>query len=174
MEKIPSESEKEDRMEFPDIASEIEEMAKADQEMRNRIGRQLELLDKQVDMRNTARMKEIVAQIGWPTVSKVGKWPSYNAWLLVQHADRDLGFQQHCLELMRSEPADEVEPSNIAYLEDRVRVAMGQPQRYGTQFEAKDGKYVPCAIDDPERVDERRLSVGLDSLEEYAKQMNDA
>ena len=42
------------------------------------------------DRRNTARMQEIVKQIGWPTFDKVGEGPSNNAWLLVQHADRNL------------------------------------------------------------------------------------
>lgn len=76
----------------------------------------------EVDRIHTARLKEIVAEIGWPTRSKVGASASYAAWLLARHADSDLNVQQHALSLMRDIPESEVSPSYLAYLEDRVRV----------------------------------------------------
>jgi hypothetical protein len=149
------------------IAAEMIAMSERDQAMR-KSGQ----WDANVDVENTRRMQEIVEEIGWPTISKVGEHASHMAWLLVQHADHDRAFQKKCLELMRALPADEVQPSNIAYLEDRVRVGEGRPQLYGTQFYADEhGQFGPSPIEDPENVDQRRASVGLGTLAEYTQLM---
>jgi hypothetical protein len=47
-----------------------------------------------VDAANTARMKRIVAERGWPGRSLVGDDGAQAAWLLVQHADHDPAFQR--------------------------------------------------------------------------------
>lgn len=150
---------------FSEIASEIEAMTTIDQDMRERSQTE-DYWDESVDARHTTRMREIVSQIGWPTVSKVGKDSSENAWLLVQHADRDVAFQEQCLALMKQEKPGEVNPRNIAMLEDRIRVNKNQPQIYGTQHDEVDGKYVPRPIDDEANVNERRKKMGLGTLEE--------
>ena len=124
--------------------------------------------DNTLDARNTERMKEIIRQIGWPTVSKAGKDVAHMAWLLVQHADHDVVFQRHCLELMKDSGKD-VDQTDVAYLEDRVLVNEKSPQTYGTQF--SDG--VPRPIEDPDHVDERRKSVGLAPLAEGIKEHNE-
>ena len=89
--------------------------------------------DIEVGKRNTARMKEIVATFGWPTISKYGEQAAHAAWLLVQHADEDPQFQEKVLALMKDLP-EEVSKQDVAYLEDRVRVNTGRPTLYGTQF----------------------------------------
>lgn len=70
---------------------------------------------------------------------------------------------------MRAAPQGEVDPANIAYLCDRVRLAEGQAQLYGTQVESVDGILRPCSLADPEDVDERRLAAGLEPLADYLK-----
>ena len=127
-----------------------------------------------IDRKNTARLKEIVDQHGWPGKSLVGAAGAQDAWLLVQHADRDPAFQKRCLELMTPLVAQgEVSAVNVAYLTDRVRVAEGKPQVYGTQFRQADGKMEPSPIEDEARVDERRKSVGLPPLAQYRKQLEE-
>lgn len=131
-----------------------------------------ELVDRvvAVDADNTAWMRELVARHGWPTVPRVGAEGAGNAWLLVQHADQDVEFQEHCLQLLRAAAArGEVDRKHLAYLEDRVAAHRGRPQRYGTQFTQKDGELVPCELEDPARVDEWRAEVGLGTLAEYAE-----
>ena len=49
------------------------------------------------------------------------------AWLLVQHMDYDVQFQQWFLQHLNPETED------YKYLSDRVNVNTGQPQQYGTQ-----------------------------------------
>lgn len=155
---------------FQSIADEIIKMSEADQKMR-KSGQ----WDSSVDVENTRRMKEIVAQIGWPTISKVGSHASDMAWLLVQHADHDREFQKMCLDLLKAQPEDEVCPANIAYLENRVRVGAGRPQLYGTQFHTDEaGKFGPWPIEDPDNVDERRKAVGLQPLSEYTRRIEES
>jgi hypothetical protein len=159
---------------FPEIAEEIDKMTVEDQDCREKADNNnpdsIQALI-EVDQKNTARLKEIVKQIGWPTVSKVGKESSFNAWLLVQHADKDIEFQKYCLNLMKQESVGEVSLKNIAYLEDRIRVWSGQLQIYGTQFKQKEGKFVPDPMEDPENVDQRRAAMDLPTLAENTDEM---
>ncbi len=123
-----------------------------------------------VDADNRAWLRALVDAHGWLTISRVGNEGAGDAWLLAQHADPDVDFQERCLEWMRAAVAiGEATPTNLAYLEDRVAVNRGRPQIYGTQFHEVDGEMVPRLLADPERVDERRASVGLGPLEEYAR-----
>jgi hypothetical protein len=145
------------------IANEIIAMSDADQAMRKS-----EQWNASIDEKNTSRMKQIVADIGWPTVSKVGTTASNMAWLLVQHADHDREFQRDCLALMKTQPAEDVDVKNIAYLEDRVRVGEGHMQLYGTQFHTVQGELEPFPIEDQEHVDQRRAEISLNTLAEYA------
>lgn len=156
---------------FPKIASDLKEMVDIDQEMRERQLTEEDYWDVSIDSKNTARMKEIIAEIGWPMKSKVGEIGESNAWLLVQHADQDVTFQRHCLQLMKDAPATEVDQINIAYLEDRVRVNQGRGQLYGTQFKHVDGKYIPKAIEDEANIDVRRALIGMGPLQEQIDMM---
>jgi len=65
----------------------------------------------------------------------------------------------------------EASAAHYAYLTDRVQVAEGRPQVYGTQFH---NALQPLSIEDPARVDERRAEVGLPPLAEYVEQMGKA
>lgn len=164
---------------FSEIATEIEAMAEKDQAMRARAEENRGVIeseeDDNLDRKNTERMKELVAEIGLPTKSKVGEEASHKAWLLVQHADHDVPFQKHYLQLMKEAYDGDVDKKDIAYLEDRVRVNEGMSQLYGTQFyiDQVHKMYVPRPIEDSENVDKRRQEIGLDVMEEYAKNWDD-
>ena len=126
---------------------------------------------KQIDINNTKRLKEIIAERGYPTIREVGEEASNALWLLIQHADLDRDFQKQCLELMKKVQADQINKKNIAYLEDRVRIGEAKPQLYGTQFHRRpDGKLILREIEDVEGIDKRRKEMGLNTLEEYKKE----
>ena len=160
------------KIEYASFIQEIKDMFDKDQEMRQRALENDGVIeneeDDSLDLKHTERMKEIVNQIGWPTISKVGIEVSNMAWLLVQHSDHDVEFQKKCLELMKTQTG-EVSKRNVAYLEDRVRVNEGRPQLYGTQFGGEGENYGPRPIEEPEKVNERRAELGMEPLEEYAK-----
>jgi hypothetical protein len=122
-----------------------------------------------LDLRTAARLKLIVQQFGWPTHDMVGPAAAEAAWLIAQHADHDLTFQKECLTMLElAVQQGQAAPRNYAYLLDRIAVASGAEQVYGTQF---DDDLVPAPIFDESHVDERRESVGLGSLAEYRAAM---
>ncbi len=125
---------------------------------------------KRVDTENTARLGVIVERHGWPSFTLVGKDGAKAAWLLVQHADLSPKFQRKCLDLMAKAPRDEIFSDDLAYLTDRVLLAEGKAQVYGTQFTMENGKCKPRRMEDEANVDQRRKDVGLPPLAEYLKQ----
>jgi hypothetical protein len=128
----------------------------------------------EIDARNTAWMKEVVDQHGWPGKSLVGTDGAQKAWLLVQHADRDRAFQKRCLPLLAGAvKKGEASPDHLAYLTDRVKVADKEKQVYGTQFHEVGGKLEPYPIEDEANVDQRRKEVGLPPLAEYRKMIEE-
>lgn len=164
-----------ENIKFPKVATEIKKMAEEDQAMRKRAEENQGVIeskeDDTLDERNTIRMREIVSEIGWPTISKVGKDCSHDAWVLVQHADHDRVFQKECLQLMKDAGDQEVEKKDVAYLEDRVRVNEGNLQLYGTQFyeDPIHKIYVLRPVEDLENLGKRREEMGMETGEEYAK-----
>lgn len=120
------------------------------------------------DRERTDRLREIIAEFGWPTFRLVGTDGATAAWVIAQHSDHDPTFQQRALRLMRAAArvgqADRIE---LAYLTDRVAVNTGRPQTYGTQITCVDGDIAPAPLIDPDHVDERRAAVGLGPLQEY-------
>lgn len=130
---------------------------------------------KEIDEKHTRAMKNIVDDIGWPSISKVGSKASHAAWLLVQHVDQDVDFQKQCLESMKAEADTEVSRRNIAYLTDRIRMNESRPQVYGTQYvksESDPSLWEPYPVEDIENVDKRRKQMGMQSLQENTDEIN--
>ncbi|MFC6559854.1 DUF6624 domain-containing protein [Nonomuraea cavernae] len=156
----------------PGLRSELLRMLDRDQAFRT-----MEAPEEQwrrVEEANTLRMKQILDTYGWPGRSLVGEDGAKAAWALVQHSDLDLAFQRRGLVLMRKAVDDgDAEPSELAFLEDRVRVAEGRPQVYGTQWElTPEGEWRPrTPIEDEARVDERRAGAGMKPLREYLREL---
>ncbi len=121
-----------------------------------------------VDIHNTAWLRSVTDDVGWPGRSLVGDEGAHAAWLLAQHADRDLDFQQRCQQLMAvASAAGEASAADLAALTDRVLVNCGVRQMYGTQLQACDGGLAALPLVDPDAVDARRASVGLEPLAAY-------
>ncbi len=124
-----------------------------------------------IDRANTARMRQIITVHGWPGKSMVGADGSYAAWLLVQHGPDDLQEQALVL-LTDAVRRGDARPDNLAYLTDRVRMHRGEPQLYGTQYRySPDSGLTVWEVEDPERLDERRASVGLGPHADYDADM---
>lgn len=120
----------------------------------------------QIDDDNAAWLATVVDTVGWPGRTLVGDEGAHAAWLLAQHADRYPSLQRRCLELLEGTViAGDASPIDLAYLTDRVLLASGGSQIYGTQMTAQDGRFVACRLCDPDTVDDRRASVGLGALE---------
>ncbi len=164
------------------LAAELARMADPDQRFRSRLQgdgsefiRRIDLESRmqtqRSDVSNTDRLREIISEHGWPGRSLVGEEGAHHAWLIAQHADRQLDFQREALELLTDAVRrGEAAQRDLAYLTDRVRMNEGREQVYGTQIaEVKDGNGVPWPVEDPTNLDARRAAVGLPPFEEYSR-----
>jgi hypothetical protein len=118
-----------------------------------------------IDAGNTAWLKGVIDRSGWPDRSQVGDEATHAAWLLAQHADRDPAAQRRFRDCLQSAVARcEASPADLARLTDRVLLASGQKQVYGTQLADRGGRYVAMRLGKPKSVDLRREAVGLGPL----------
>jgi hypothetical protein len=120
-----------------------------------------------VHIKNAARLKEIVARHGWPAEDIAGKDGAEAAWLIAQHAVGDPELQRLALRWVRDGAARGRTPAwHAAYLEDRIAMHEGRPQRFGTQWvdDPRDGRARPWRLADAGRVNEFRAGVGLPAL----------
>jgi hypothetical protein len=118
-----------------------------------------------IDVANMKRLAQIIDTWGWPGLRFAGA-ASQTAFLVLQHADR--ASQRKYLPLLRDAvKRSDAMGGHLAMLEDRLLVDEGKPQIYGSQLAADPLRFEP--IEDEAHVDERRRSVGLEPLAEYAK-----
>lgn len=120
------------------------------------------------DAASLAMLSKLAHRTGWGPKPAGGGQPWY--FLTVQHADANVADQYRILEQWKPLVAKgEVSEKAYAYLYDRVFLRIGGKQLYGTQFRCVDSRYVPAPMEDEGHADERRRSIGLPALNEYAK-----
>lgn len=132
--------------------------------------------DEEGDEARTERLKHILAEYGWPGFDLVGQDGEDAAWAIAQHADLDPEFQECALTHLRKAVAQgQGSPGNLAYLTDRIAVARGEPQTYGTQVRcARNGTPRPSTrLVEPDRIDELRAAADLDPYDEYLAEMRE-
>ena len=100
-----------------------------------------------IDEQNSRWLAEVLSARGWPGRTLVGEEGAEAAWLLAQHADRDPARQRAFLHALRSAAGQgEASRANLAYLEDRVRVNVGQPQCTAPSSPSPTGKSGPARL----------------------------
>lgn len=122
------------------------------------------------DSLNLKRVSAILDQYGWLGRDIVGGKGNMTFFLVIQHAD--IKSQEKYLPMMRAAVKDgRADARNLALLEDRVALAQGRKQIYGSQihYDNATGKYFVAPIEDEANVNKRRAEVGLEPLERYAR-----
>lgn len=119
-----------------------------------------------IDRANTDRLKDIVSEIGWDGVLAAGRRTAIDAWHIVQHASHDREFQRDALAAFEPHAGDPALNSHYAGLYDRLALADERPQRYGRELTCVDGARRALDLEDPDQVDLRRASIGLEPLAE--------
>lgn len=120
-----------------------------------------------INRKNAARLRELIAEHGWPNEDRAGPDGAEAAWLIAQHSIGEPEFMRTALRLIQACVEQGSVPAwHAAYLDDRIALYEGRPQSFGTQSldDPRDGVPRPWAISDPDRVNELRASVGLNPL----------
>lgn len=161
-------------MDYKRFAEKILHLKDTDLELRNQLLQKGQLGEgynevmEQLHNKNAKLLDNIIDTIGYPTIDKVGKEASEAAWLIIQHSIGQPDFMKKCAELLKNAVNEnKADPKNLAYLTDRIAVFEGRPQLYGTQFDWNENKeLVPNICDNFIKVNQRRKSIGLNTLEE--------
>jgi Family of unknown function (DUF6624) len=172
----------------PGLREELLAMAAADQDARQRLDCHLrpsqgiseqELTAAEqiraVDAANTARMQAIVCKrAAGPAVL----WSATTAprrpgcWSSTPTTTRPSSGSAWSCSAVLFRPG-EADARHHAYLTDRVLLAEGSQQLYGTQFLAAGGSWQLRPLADPDRVDDRRRQVGLEPLANYHRRFEE-
>lgn len=121
-----------------------------------------------VDESNLTWLKPEIKSNGFPSIKQVGLTGVEDAWLLIQHVEKDVIFQSQVLSELK--PRLKSEPflrSDYAELNDRIRLAQGKKQIYGTQLTLKNGHMILQPTEDQAHLTQRRASMGLMPMNDY-------
>lgn len=164
-------------MDYKTIAEKIIDLKNVDLALREKLIQSGQLSEgyheemKELHNRNAKLLNDIIDTIGYPTIDKVGKEANEAAWLVIQHSIGQPEFMKKSAELLESAVSENnADPKSLAYLIDRIAVLEGNPQLYGTQFDWDEtGNLNPNLFDDLTKVNERRRSIGFNTLEEQVE-----
>ncbi|MCD8539097.1 MAG: hypothetical protein LRY55_04530, partial [Leadbetterella sp.] len=126
-----------------------------------------------VGVDNQNRIKALYAKYGYLGHSKIGEKDS-GFWIVIQHADNDVAFQQKMLKVLKKEiRKGNASRTDYAMLEDRVAVNTHKKQRFGSQVTYnKSGQAIPKnGLLDSTNVDKLRAAYNLPSFKEYYNSM---
>lgn len=165
------------KMNYKDITDKIIGLKNADLELRNKLikngqfGKGYNKEMEKLHNRNAKILNEIINKIGYPTIEKVGKEANESTWLIIQHSIGQPEFMKKCVKLLKNTVLkNKTSVLNLAYLTDRIAVFESKQQLYGTQFDwDENGEMSPNHFDDIEKVNKRRKTIGLNSLEEQTE-----
>ncbi|WP_297095484.1 DUF6624 domain-containing protein [uncultured Draconibacterium sp.] len=168
-------------MDYKSIANKIIELKNADLEFRQQLvetgqlGKGYNEQMEDLHISNAQQLDEIIDTIGYPTIDKVGKEACEASWLIIQHSISRPEFMKQCMQLLETAVTEkQANPKDLAYLTDRIAVFEEKPQLYGTQFDwDENGELSPNPFDDLTLVNERRKSVGLNTLEEQTEKIRE-
>lgn len=133
------------------------------------------LVDKQerMDSINRAAVDSLLKD-GWP--EGLSEESNHTIWLIIDHGDVD--YQERYLPLIEQQvEGGIINAADYATLSDRVNVRRQRPQRFGTQtgYKQRDDEVFTFVypIEDIDALDSLRLSVGLDSMHLYLRQVSE-
>lgn len=132
--------------------------------------KKLEVQQAAIDKKLLPQVENIIEKYGYPTQAMVGKQPRKTVFLVIQHAD--LEQQEKYLPLFQKAVKDgTLKFKTLALMIDRIEMAKGRPQIYGTQVKrnSETGEFYFYNILNERNLEKRRAAVGLPPIEDYAK-----
>lgn len=125
------------------------------------------------DSLNLIKVSKIINKYGWLGPQDIGMDGSQALFLVIQHADLKTQKQFYAI-VKKAEQEGKTLSSNLAILEDRIAMREGRNQLYGSQgFKDKTtNKNYIYPILDPDKLDERRKSMGMPPMNTYVADWN--
>jgi antitoxin component of RelBE/YafQ-DinJ toxin-antitoxin module len=119
---------------------------------------------------HTQTLNQIVQLQGWPTKAQVTEEGVRAAFSLASHSN-NLSFQQNMLPFIIQSYMDKqgLGGEVVAIFTDKVSIAQGKSQVFGTQADLIAGEVVFLPIENGDSVEQLRAQMGLPSLAEYKK-----
>jgi tetratricopeptide (TPR) repeat protein len=124
-----------------------------------------------LNQQNLILLDKIINKIGYPKESDVGYGVNSAAFLIIQHCGDLTTMKKYKLLLEECVQFQECEKSDLALLTDRILIAEGKAQIYGTQLttDRNTGEIYLQFCEDFENINIRRAKMGLQPIEEYLK-----
>lgn len=161
------------------LKGELLQRNETDQAARNKLSAEPQSKDAldqvlRIDRDNTAYLRKMMADCGWPKRSEVGEQAAKSAWRMTQHADMDPQYQVLAAQQLKyAVLGGEADAWDLAVLVDRNRRLTNQLQVYGMQFMTLPDKTIRFYdIVTPSQLDARRKEIGLASFYCWALQLS--
>ena len=126
-----------------------------------------------LDSINLVKVTAILEKYGWLGIDEIGQDANSALFLVIQHSD--LNTQLEYLPILEKATKNgKASKIDYAMLKDRVLMTQGEKQIYGTQlnWDSEMEEYYVASMIEPEKINERRASVGLGTIEEYIEYWN--
>ena len=124
------------------------------------------LMDQEIDQNNLEVVDLVLDKCGMPSSQMVSDKSLQAIWLVIQHAGAEKR-EQYFPTLEKAAQNGDLDQQDIALMKDRMMLDKGQPQIYGSQVMMNGATYELYDLENPEKVDQRRATVGLGPLSEY-------
>lgn len=123
----------------------------------------------EINRKNVGIVKNIITEIGFPTINLTSQKAYKGAVLVVLHSG-DVDFLNKSIKNLQNADPISIQKRDVAYMIDKARVIQKLPQLYGTQYNIdKDGILKYIEIEKPEDLEKRRAEYSMESFAEYKK-----
>ena len=156
----------------------LEEMYNRDQGVRLKKEGYENLNMEDIDKRNIDELKNIINKVGWEKI--FNNLERLNrTWLLIQHADFDINFQEFFLEKLKNNQKDLIEKfsdkkdiikNHIVMLDDRILTNKYGYQKYGSQWRKNQEdiyELVPILKENIKDIDWKQIRNNSNIIETY-------
>ncbi len=119
---------------------------------------------------NFSKIEELITQHGWPTYAMVGKLAADAPLIIINHLESEEMRIKYLPHIKKACLQKEGSCMEYAKIKDRILVNTNKIQIYGMQFRYNSKRQLePFPIKDPEYVDQKRASIGLEPIKKYLK-----
>lgn len=128
-----------------------------------------------IDSINMVFLDSVLKVYGqWVGINILGYAGDRAAWLIAQHADNFVNFQEKCYNLLlEAYEKNNTISTNLPYLYDRIMINKGLKQRYATQIRIIDNQviFINLENEDEYYIAKLRHCYGLISSNDYKKEL---